>query len=226
MSTFGLQSRHLTRCCSWQTSSQARLQQSSRSASSLSSAVVQPMAPIFNRREKKKLRNSFPRPDKSPQVLHPALPPSFVNRVTMADGSSFYLTTRSPRPSIALARDVTNHPLWNPSLAREVADQDQSGRMGRFARRYGGPKLDPTASQESTESLESQSDPQSTEQETQNQASQPKQPEVVNQSQSALDKHGFGVDDLQWISGESKQSFYGVGNARNIRGMKKVWVKK
>ncbi|POW09876.1 hypothetical protein PSTT_06534 [Puccinia striiformis] len=198
MSTFGLQSRHLTRCCSWQASSQARLQQSSRSASSLSSAVVQPMAPIFNRREKKKLRNSFPRPDKSPQVLHPALPPSFVNRVTMADGSSFYLTTRSPRPSIALARDVTNHPLWNPSLARE----------------------------ESTESLESQSDPQSTEQETQNQASQPKQPEVVNQSQSALDKHGFGVDDLQWISGESKQSFYGVGNARNIRGMKKVWVKK
>ncbi|KAA1083376.1 hypothetical protein PGT21_010975 [Puccinia graminis f. sp. tritici] len=219
MISIALQARPLPRCGSWQTLSQGCRHQSSRSAGSLSSAVVQPMAPIFNRREKKKLRNAFPRPDKSPQVLHPTLPPSFVNRVTMADGSSFYLTTRSPRPTITLARDVTNHPLWNPSLAREVADQDQSGRMGRFARRYGGPKPDLTASDPS-ESIQSQASPQSSAQDNDKQADQ--QPELANQSQSALDKHGFGLDDLQWISGESNQSFYGIGNAKNIKGLKKT----
>ncbi|OAV86927.1 hypothetical protein PTTG_00514 [Puccinia triticina 1-1 BBBD Race 1] len=211
MCTIGLQPRR------WQKILHSWPHQSSRAASSTSHSVVQPLAPIFNRREKKKLRLAFPRPDKSPQVLHPALPPSFVNRVTLADGSSFYLTSRSPRPTITLARDVTNHPLWNPSLAREVADQDQSGRMGRFARRYGGPKPDSTA----PDSLESiQSGAQSPIQESDKKPDQPTQ--LPNLNQNALDKHGFGVDDLQWISGESNQSFYGIGNAKNIKGLKKT----
>jgi hypothetical protein len=81
MISIALQARPLARGGSWQPLAQACRHQSSRSGGVLSSTVVQPMAPIFNRREKKKLRNAFPRPDKSPQVLHPTLPPSFVNRV-------------------------------------------------------------------------------------------------------------------------------------------------
>lgn len=174
------------------------------------STIVQPTAPIFNRREKRKLRNVFPRPDKRPQALYPPLPESFINRVTMADGSSFIMTTRSPRPSISLARDVTNHPLWNPSLAREVADQDQSGRMGRFARRYAGPKID--ASPATQLGSETDSQPPT-------EAHQLEQQKSLNKT--SFEKQGFGLEDLEWMSGESNQSFYGLGSAKNIKGLKK-----
>ena len=136
----------------------------------------------------------------------------------MADGSSFYVTTRSPRSTITLARDVTNHPLWNPSLAREVADQDQSGRMGRFARRYGGNKGDNTIAATSADV----SDPSTTNADP-SPSSTPAHnlPHVINQNQTNLNKNGFGVEDLEWMSGESNQSFYGIGNAKNIKGLKK-----
>lgn len=39
-----------------------------------------------------------------------------------------------------LTRDPTNHPLWNPGLERRAGgeDEDESGRLGRFRRRFGG----------------------------------------------------------------------------------------
>ncbi|KNZ59569.1 uncharacterized protein VP01_1701g4 [Puccinia sorghi] len=136
----------------------------------------------------------------------------------MADGSSFYVTTRSPRPTMTLARDVTNHGLWNPSLARDVADQDQSGRMGRFARRYGGANNPPDASSPSTATTTTTSESAPLDH---HQPSPLTPSSTQNKNQNLLDKHGFGIDDLQWISGESTQSFYGIGNAKNIKGLKK-----
>ncbi|KNZ59566.1 hypothetical protein VP01_1701g1 [Puccinia sorghi] len=53
-------------------------------------APVQPQAPSFNRREKKNLRRAFPRPDRAPKLLHPPLPPSFVNRVSTSLFSPSY----------------------------------------------------------------------------------------------------------------------------------------
>ncbi|KAH9814400.1 hypothetical protein DFH28DRAFT_894682 [Melampsora americana] len=106
------------------------------STSSSTPQIVYPTAPIFNRREKRKLRILYPRPDRSPSILYPQTPARFPNKITLADGSSIRLVTSSPKLKHTLVRDVTNHPLWNPSLAREVADADQSGRVGRFTRRY------------------------------------------------------------------------------------------
>lgn len=51
-----------------------------------------------------------------------------------------------------LTRDPTNHPLWNPSMERTggASDEDESGRLGRFRRRFGG--ADNVASQDATSS--------------------------------------------------------------------------
>ncbi|KAG0143982.1 hypothetical protein CROQUDRAFT_660504 [Cronartium quercuum f. sp. fusiforme G11] len=152
--------------------------------------IVYPTAPIFNRREKRKLRISYPRPDRSPVALYPQTVARFPNKVTLADGSVIQMVTASPRSKLTLVKDVTNHPLWNPSLAREVADADESGRVGRFARRY---------------RQTNQTD----------QTSELKQEAV-----------GTSTEDLEWMSGESAHTFYGVGDAKNIAGQKKGTKKK
>lgn len=67
--------------------------------------------------------------------------PHFPQTTILADGSSITLTTTSPRSSLRLTRDPTNHPLWNPGTERRGAggeEEDESGRLGRFRRRFGG----------------------------------------------------------------------------------------
>jgi ribosomal protein L31 len=67
--------------------------------------------------------------------------PQFPQRVVRADGSSFTHWTTSPRASLKLTRDVSNHPVWNPAEAlagERDEDGKTAGRLGRFARRFGG----------------------------------------------------------------------------------------
>jgi len=66
--------------------------------------------------------------------------PKFPQLVIRSDGSTFTHHTTSPRSHITLTRDLSNHPLWNPSLMSESeADEDASaGRLGRFRRRFEG----------------------------------------------------------------------------------------
>jgi len=45
--------------------------------------------------------------------------------------------TTSPRTNFPLTRDIYNHPLWDfAALSKGVRDEDESGRLGRFARRF------------------------------------------------------------------------------------------
>ena len=62
----------------------------------------------------------------------------FPQRVILADGSSIQLTTTSPRHLVRLTRDITNNPLWNPTMGRAAQSdtEDDTGRLGRFRRRF------------------------------------------------------------------------------------------
>ncbi|EGO03054.1 hypothetical protein SERLA73DRAFT_131539 [Serpula lacrymans var. lacrymans S7.3] len=81
------------------------------------------------------------RPNKLPNPLVPHFP----QRVYRADGSSFTHWTTSPRSRIRLTRDTTNNPLYHATarLAAqglggiEEEEEEGTGRMGRFRRRFG-----------------------------------------------------------------------------------------
>ncbi|EST06597.1 Complex 1 LYR protein [Kalmanozyma brasiliensis GHG001] len=66
--------------------------------------------------------------------------PKFSSTTILADGSSIQLATTSPRRLTRLTRDPTNHPLWNPGQERKIGGDaaDDSGRLGRFRRRFEG----------------------------------------------------------------------------------------
>jgi len=65
--------------------------------------------------------------------------PTFPSTVLLSDGSSIQLSTTSPRSMVKLTRDPTNHPLWNPGMERRAGgDDDESGRLGRFRKRFEG----------------------------------------------------------------------------------------
>lgn len=101
--------------------------------------------------------------------------PHFPQTVLLSDGSSIQLTTTSPRSSVRLTRDPTNHPLWNPSMekSRGASDEDESGRLGRFRKRFGG-----------AEDVEAQSED-----------------GASKVSSSKKSEGGFTADDLDWMSG-------------------------
>jgi hypothetical protein len=76
-----------------------------------------------------------------PHTLPKPFVPHFPQRVVLADGSSFVHHTPSPRSLFKTTRDATGHPLWNALVAHEGDEADAggaAGRMGRFARRFGG----------------------------------------------------------------------------------------
>lgn len=65
--------------------------------------------------------------------------PHFGTLTVLSDGSTIQLHTTSPRGVTRLTRDPTNHPLWNPKADRRGAgDEDESGRLARFRRKFGG----------------------------------------------------------------------------------------
>lgn len=79
--------------------------------------------------------SAAPRDDTAPL---PRPVPRFPGIVILADGSSVRLTTTSPRYVTRMARDYTNHPLWNPMMDRRTDTTDEDvGRLGRFRRRFG-----------------------------------------------------------------------------------------
>ena len=68
-------------------------------------------------------------------------------QVSLPNERTLTLYSTCPRPNIAVSRDVSNHPLWgyastlpsgSGSGASAPQDEEQAGRMGRFARRFGG----------------------------------------------------------------------------------------
>jgi hypothetical protein len=79
-----------------------------------------------------------------PKLPNPVVP-HFPQRVIRADGSSYMQWTTSPRSRIILTRDTTNNPLWNATQRLsggaeggiEDEEQEGTGRLGRFRRRFG-----------------------------------------------------------------------------------------
>ncbi|KAJ9476521.1 Mitochondrial zinc maintenance protein 1, mitochondrial [Pseudozyma hubeiensis] len=88
--------------------------------------------------------SSAPSASRDPSaVVQSPLPrpvPKFSSTTILADGSSIQLATTSPRRLTRLTRDPTNHPLWNPGQERKIGGDagDDSGRLGRFRRRFEG----------------------------------------------------------------------------------------
>jgi ribosomal protein L31 len=107
----------------------------------------------------------------------------FPQMTLLSDGSSIQLTTTSPRSTVRLTRDITNHPLWNPSMERTggASEDDESGRLGRFRRRFGGAEEVVAAPSPSSEEGEV----------TTTEASSAPAPGT---------KGDFGADDLDWMS--------------------------
>ncbi|PIL26734.1 hypothetical protein GSI_11148 [Ganoderma sinense ZZ0214-1] len=66
--------------------------------------------------------------------------PVFPQRLVRVDGSTIVHYTTSPRSVIRLTRDTTNNPLWNASrfVGMDEEEDEVTGRMGRFSRRFGG----------------------------------------------------------------------------------------
>ncbi|KAG8788722.1 hypothetical protein FRB91_002505 [Serendipita sp. 411] len=71
-----------------------------------------------------------------PQRLPPPVIPTYPQKVTLSDGSTFMHWTTSPKSSIRLTRDISNSPLWTLSTTRSGQEEDVSGRLGRFQSRF------------------------------------------------------------------------------------------
>ncbi|KAF9513854.1 hypothetical protein BS47DRAFT_1329154 [Hydnum rufescens UP504] len=71
----------------------------------------------------------------------PALPKPVVGHypqlVVLTDGSTYTRWSTSPRSVIRLTRDLNNNPLWSPGQERSDELEDETGRMGRFRKRFG-----------------------------------------------------------------------------------------
>ncbi|QRW07771.1 hypothetical protein RhiLY_06770 [Ceratobasidium sp. AG-Ba] len=73
---------------------------------------------------------------KTPRLPNPVVP-SYPQTVYLSDGSSFTHRTTAPRSVVRLTRDIANNPVWQPGQeARTGEEEDLSGRLGRFKRRF------------------------------------------------------------------------------------------
>jgi complex III assembly factor LYRM7 len=135
--------------------------------------------------------------------------PHFGQTVILSDGSTLRLFTTSPRGTMRLTRDPTNHPLWNPKAdGRGAGDEDESGRLARFRRRFGG--------SESGEDVEKQAAGKSA----------PKQGKEAAANASAQAKKtasrrsgGFTEDDFDWMSVGGREAPAGQAQ-RPVKGKK------
>lgn len=120
---------------------------------------------------------------------------------------------------MSLVKDITNHPLWNPSLTREIAEFDASGRGGRFARRFARLEENVVAAATAPEA------PKAVKKVAEEAMKvEEKKLEEVKKEEAPKAKGlpgGYTFDDLDWMSGDTLQSESGMGNATNIRGLKK-----
>ncbi|KAB5588265.1 hypothetical protein CTheo_8291 [Ceratobasidium theobromae] len=73
---------------------------------------------------------------KTPQLPNPVIP-TYPQTVFLSDGSSFTHRTTAPRSVVRLTRDISNNPVWQPGIeARAGEEDDLSGRLGRYKRRF------------------------------------------------------------------------------------------
>ncbi|KAF8595186.1 hypothetical protein BDV93DRAFT_501441 [Ceratobasidium sp. AG-I] len=73
---------------------------------------------------------------KTPNLPNPVVP-TYPQTVFLSDGSSFTHRTTTPRSIVRLTRDITNNPVWQPGQeARAGEEEDLSGRLGRYKRRF------------------------------------------------------------------------------------------
>ncbi|KAG8787470.1 hypothetical protein FRC12_015541 [Ceratobasidium sp. 428] len=71
-----------------------------------------------------------------PKIPNPVVP-TYPQTVYLSDGSSFTHRTTAPRSVVRLTRDITNNPVWQPGQeARAGEEEDLSGRLGRYKRRF------------------------------------------------------------------------------------------
>ncbi|KTW31082.1 ribosomal protein L31 [Pneumocystis jirovecii RU7] len=66
-----------------------------------------------------------------------ARPRKFQQMVVLSDGSTFTISTTSPKPIIWITKDQRNHPLWNPDKKRQIDESDNEGRLKKFKQKYG-----------------------------------------------------------------------------------------
>ena len=71
-------------------------------------------------------------------IRRPHRPTLLPQIVVLSDGSTYTQLSTSPRGIVRSTKDVRNHPLWNPRVARltEVEDDD-AGKLRAFRERYG-----------------------------------------------------------------------------------------
>ncbi|KAG4304522.1 hypothetical protein PORY_001915 [Pneumocystis oryctolagi] len=65
------------------------------------------------------------------------MPLKFQQTVVLSDGSTFTISTTSPKPIIWITKDQRNHPLWNPEKKRLIDESDNEGRLKKFKQRFG-----------------------------------------------------------------------------------------
>lgn len=113
---------------------------------------------------------------------------------------------------------MTNHPLWNPSLTREAAEFDSSGRGGRFARRYAKLEENVVAAAQAPEAPAGAK-------EAAVDVKKKEETNVAAERKPQAVPSGFALEDLDWMSGETLQSASGTSGVTNIRGAKKAAAK-
>ncbi|KAI9849620.1 MAG: hypothetical protein M1837_002745 [Sclerophora amabilis] len=71
-------------------------------------------------------------------LRRPLRPYTFTQLLTLSDGSTVIQRTTSPFPIYKSAKDVRNHPLWNPSSHKLAnIEEDEAGRLRAFRERFG-----------------------------------------------------------------------------------------
>lgn len=161
--------------------------------SPLANAASTSSAPSSSRAYSTSARSMASKSTPTARIPRPA--PHFPQTVILSDGSSIQLNTTSPRSSVRLTRDPTNHPLWNPRLEKKsgAGSEDESGRLGRFRRRF------ETAGDVSA------------------------QPDADLASIAGKSKEGeFGADDLEWMSvgGREARAGAAVSAKKPVKGKK------
>src|SRR5258708_38414270 len=73
---------------------------------------------------------------RAPSLPQPVVA-QFPQTAVLTDGSTYTRWSTSPRSVIRLTRDVNNNPLWSPGQEGLEGLDDETGRMGRFRRRFG-----------------------------------------------------------------------------------------
>ncbi|GAA98072.1 uncharacterized protein L969DRAFT_46893 [Mixia osmundae IAM 14324] len=79
--------------------------------------------------------------------LPPAKPRQFLSKVELPDASTLMIQSTCPRNVLPLTKSTVTHPLWGFTTQSRLRDgqvQDESGRLAKFAARFGAAQDTPT----------------------------------------------------------------------------------